>query len=504
MDTEDIIALLAAAPATAYREYLYRPHGRFGRWIGDRFDVVARPGQPIDQAPQAGDVLLEVTLGRIHLGRCVVLRKRDHQLAALPLRLTPGQLLLRPRRRAQMSQPLPVEPAAEIPYLALSPAAEIGAAMPADDPTEAITPVTTLTSHRFAGDSDLDAVAKGTLRLAALGTSPYAAPVLSQGPAIAKVQQALIDLSYPLPTSGADGRFGPETGGAIARYKSERGISPSDPVVGPQTMARLDQDILAHDSPLPPPPAIDVNRAIAANAQYAVQLGWGSQYGQILGLLGLDASATPDAFANAVASWQQGKGLSVDGIIGPDTWSQMQPLLGPIPPPPPSTSVAWGSKVSPAFKAKVIGIAQALGTSPDYLMAAMAFETGETFSPSVPNAAGSGAVGLIQFTPPIAARLGTTTADLAQMTAVQQLDYVLKYFQGYAGRLNTLDDVYMAILWPIAVGKPADTILFTSPSIWYRQNQSLDANHDGHVTKAEAAAAVRAKLVKGQQPAFEG
>ena len=62
----------------------------------------------------------------------------------------------------------------------------------------------------------------------------------------------------------------------------------------------------------------------------------------------------------------------------------------------------------------------------------------------------------------------------------------------------------MAILWPIAVGKPADTILFSSPSIWYRQNQGLDANHDGHVTKAEAVAAVRAKLVKGQQPAFEG
>ena len=96
-------------------------------------------------------MLLEVTLGRIHLGRCVVLRKRDHQLAALPLRLTPGQLLLRPRRRAPNVPTTAMKPAAEIPYLALSPAAEIGAAMPADDPTEAITPVTTLTSHRFAG-----------------------------------------------------------------------------------------------------------------------------------------------------------------------------------------------------------------------------------------------------------------------------------------------------------------------------------------------------------------
>ena len=64
MDTEENIALLAAAPATAYREYLYRPHGQFARWIDDRFDALVRPGQPIDQALQADDVLLEVTLGR--------------------------------------------------------------------------------------------------------------------------------------------------------------------------------------------------------------------------------------------------------------------------------------------------------------------------------------------------------------------------------------------------------------------------------------------------------
>ena len=254
MDTEDIIALLAAAPATAYREYLYRPHGQFARWIGDRFEVVAKPGQRIGRAPQAGDVLLQVRLGRIHLGRCIVLGDRDHRLAATPPKLAPGQLLLRPRRRAALTEPLPVEPAAEIPYLALSPAAEPWAAWPAGDPTEAITPVTTLTSPRFAGDTDLDAVAKGTLRLAAPGTSPYPAPVLSQGPAIAKIQQALIDLSYPLPQHGADGRFGAETGAAVTKYKTDRSITPNDPVIGRLTIASLDTDIIAHDQPTPPPP----------------------------------------------------------------------------------------------------------------------------------------------------------------------------------------------------------------------------------------------------------
>jgi hypothetical protein len=47
--------------------------------------------------------------------------------------------------------------------------------------------------------------------------------------------------------------------------------------------------------------------------------------------------------------------------------------------------VAWGKKVSAAFKAKVIAISSGLGCDPNYLMAAMAFETGASFSPSIRN-----------------------------------------------------------------------------------------------------------------------
>jgi monoamine oxidase len=92
-DTE----LLAAAPATAYREYLYRPHGELARWIGTRFDIVARPCQPIYRPLREGDVLLEVTLGRTSPGQCTVLAARDLQFMAPQRRLAPGQLLLRPR-----------------------------------------------------------------------------------------------------------------------------------------------------------------------------------------------------------------------------------------------------------------------------------------------------------------------------------------------------------------------------------------------------------------------
>jgi soluble lytic murein transglycosylase-like protein len=60
------------------------------------------------------------------------------------------------------------------------------------------------------------------------------------------------------------------------------------------------------------------------------------------------------------------------------------------------------------FQEKVVQIAERLGTNPNFLMAVMSFETGGTFSPSVRNQAGSGAVGLIQFMPRTAQGLGLT------------------------------------------------------------------------------------------------
>jgi outer membrane protein OmpA-like peptidoglycan-associated protein len=110
MDADDI-SLLAAAPAVAYREYLYRPYGRLARWIDGTFDVVARPGQRMDRAPQPGDVLIEVTLGRMGAGRCVVLDGPVLVVVRSWPRLPGGQLILRPLPRAEMSEPMSVEPA---------------------------------------------------------------------------------------------------------------------------------------------------------------------------------------------------------------------------------------------------------------------------------------------------------------------------------------------------------------------------------------------------------
>jgi uncharacterized protein (DUF2345 family) len=156
-----------------------------------------------------------------------------------------------------------------------------------------------------------------------------------------------------------------------------------------------------------------------------------------------------------------------------------------------------------AFYEKVKVVANELNCSHIDLLCCMAFETGRTFNPALRNSIG--ATGLIQFIRPTAIALGTTTDQLATLTRVEQMDWVLKYFKrGPIGRLKltrvTLEDLYMAILWPAAVGKPDDYVLFSKPSLAYQQNNGLDKNSDGNITKAEAAQKVRDQLtyIRGQ------
>jgi hypothetical protein len=167
-------------------------------------------------------------------------------------------------------------------------------------------------------------------------------------------------------------------------------------------------------------------------------------------------------------------------------------------------ALAWGARVAPAFRMRVIALANELGVAASDLMACMAFESGETFRADVRNAAGSGAVGLIQFMPSTAAALGTTTEKLAALTPEDQLEYVRAYFRPWKGRLKNLGDLYMAILWPGGVGKPDSYVLFDKADAAhparYVQNRGLDWNGDGKITRAEACSRIVAKLAKGMRP----
>jgi len=154
---------------------------------------------------------------------------------------------------------------------------------------------------------------------------------------------------------------------------------------------------------------------------------------------------------------------------------------------------------SAEFRPALEGLASRLNIKPEWLISAINFETGGSFSPSVRNKA-SGATGLIQFMPTTAKALGTSTDELAKMTDVQQLEYVEKYFRQFNKPLLNLGDVYSTILWPKAVGKPDDFVLFKQGTMAYRQNSGLDVGKKGYVTRGDAVSYVekRAKAMEAR------
>ena len=147
--------------------------------------------------------------------------------------------------------------------------------------------------------------------------------------------------------------------------------------------------------------------------------------------------------------------------------------------------------MTPEFKQKVDAIEQRLKMEPGSLMSVIRFETGGSFDPAVRNRAGSGATGLLQFMPSTAKSLGTSTDALAQMSAEDQLEYVERYLSPYKGKMGTLKDAYMAVLYPKAIGKPEFYPLFTQGTTAYRQNAGLDRDKKGVVTVGDAVAKVR-------------
>lgn len=161
----------------------------------------------------------------------------------------------------------------------------------------------------------------------------------------------------------------------------------------------------------------------------------------------------------------------------------------------------WGSKVSCEFRKKVIQIAKNLGLPQEnneganWLMAVMALETGRTFSPTIgtfksnpdDNRTG-GYVGLIQTGKLAAQDLGVKRSDLLKMTAEQQLDYVLKFYQfkRFEGKLRTKTDLYLAVNYPAACGHGTerDYVVYDSSKPAYDDNPMFKReSHEYYIDK---------------------
>lgn len=148
------------------------------------------------------------------------------------------------------------------------------------------------------------------------------------------------------------------------------------------------------------------------------------------------------------------------------------------------------------FLNKVKKIANKLNCNYRDLLGVMNSESG--INASAKNPHGS-ATGLIQFVESTARSLGTSTAALANMTPVEQLDYVEKYLlrakasAGFSSKDKlSAGELYALVFLPARAKRE---VLTSSGENYYSANKVLDTNKDGKITKQELGQKVKSRYV---------
>lgn len=97
----------------------------------------------------------------------------------------------------------------------------------------------------------------------------------------------------------------------------------------------------------------------------------------------------------------------------------------------------------------------------------------------------SNASGLLQFMPSTAKAMGTTVEKLRAMSRVEQASYVQKFFDMNDWTMAAFGDVYVAVFFPAALGKPNEHVIAAKDGpnvkIW-EQNPGLRESPDGPIT----------------------
>lgn len=205
---------------------------------------------------------------------------------------------------------------------------------------------------------------------------------------------------------------------------------------------------------------------------------------------------------------------SVDGISGPKTVNGLRKVFSSyvIYQKLPYYGIGWSNLVPEEFARDVTAWKIRKGywdQADSALMGNMHFESGGTFSPSKRNNAGSNYWGLIQFGTMAATDLGVSLETIKQMTQMEQLQLVFKYFDMWerrGKRYNAPEDLYLTIFYPSAVGRKVNDVLFRKDSNIpieaksYLQNNGFDFNKDGIITVGEITTKIYETYYRGLEP----
>lgn len=132
----------------------------------------------------------------------------------------------------------------------------------------------------------------------------------STGDEVRELQTALKALGYDV--GAVDGQFGASTESAVKKFQSDRGI-PADGIVGPITWVNIDEA----DQSEPTLKKGSTGNPVRRLQKRLTLGGWDTG-----GVDGVFASSTE----TAVKTFQGDNGLTVDGIVGPNTWAKVDAL----------------------------------------------------------------------------------------------------------------------------------------------------------------------------------
>ena len=231
-----------------------------------------------------------------------------------------------------------------------------------------------------------------------------------------------------------------------------------------------------------------------------------TQVQQILGITP-QTGVYDNATRQAVINFQRQNNLNPDGVIGPQTWAKLVPVstTSPVKPSttptttePRATTQKADARREPGFMPALSNAVKSLGINVQDILSVIQHESG--FNPAARNPF-TGAAGLIQFMPRTAKSLGTSVEEIRTMSGTEQVPLIQKYFSPYKGKLNSVEDLYMATFLPAALDLNDNFkvgIRGSTNKIWnleqgklYSQNRVFDADNKGYYTVGDIKNRIR-------------
>lgn len=192
--------------------------------------------------------------------------------------------------------------------------------------------------------------------------------------------------------------------------------------------------------------------------------------GYDIGPMGVDGIRGPYTTA-AIKKFQADHNLKVDGDPQEETVGELNSVIQkqpelvdkiseiPVSDKAHPVALDTSSIQDPDFNAKLKKVADKLGISETDLRNIIKFETAGTFSASSHDPKNV-SVGLIGFTEKTARSLGTSKNELAQMTPIEQLDYVYKFYKNVGVKPGMdLGTIYMLTFLPAFASASDDTLI---------------------------------------------